>query len=157
MTSEVGGDVRVREARAEDADTLHALICALADHHGQRAFVRSTPADLRRDIAGPEPRFGALLAEVDGRVAGFASWIWFHSIWLGGRVMNIDDVFVHSDCRGRGVGEALMHAARAVCRAHGAPRLRWEVQPDNVAAIRFYERLGARMRTKGLFAWDAAG
>jgi len=149
------GAVRIREAGVADMDTLHALICALADHHGQREFVLCTPADLRRDIAGPEPRFGAVLAEVDGRAAGFASWTWLHSIWLGGRVMNIDDVFVHDGHRGRGVGEALMHAARAACRARGVPRLRWEVQPDNAAAIRFYERLGARLRTKGIFGWDA--
>lgn len=148
--------VCVREATAHDMDALHALICALADHHGQREFVRSTPDDLRRDMAGPEPRFGAVMAEVGGRAVGFASWTWLHSIWLGARVMNIDDVFVHGDCRGLGVGEALMHAARAACRACGAARLRWEVEADNAAAIRFYERLGATMRTKGLFGWDAA-
>ena len=147
--------VRVREATVDDMDALHALICALAGHHGQRESVRSTPADLRRDIAGPEPRFGAVLADLDGRAVGFVSWTWLHSIWLGARVMNIDDVFVQDDCRGLGVGEALMHAARAACRAGGATRLRWEVEADNAAAIRFYERLGARLRTKGLFAWEA--
>ena len=148
--------VRVREAGVGDMDTLHALIRALASHEGQRAFVRCTPDDLRRDIAGPDPRFGALLAEVDARVAGFLTWTWLHSTWLGGRVMNIDDVFVLDDCRGRGAGEALMHAAHGAPRARGAPRLRWEVEADNAAAMRFYERLGARMRTKGLFAWEAA-
>lgn len=156
MSAAVDVHVRVREAGVDDMDTLHASICALASHEGQGASVRCTPDDLRRDVAGPEPRFGALLAEVDGRVAGFLTWTWLHSIWLGGRVMNIDDVFVQDDCRGRGVGEALMHAARAACRAHGAPRLRWEVEAGNAAAIRFYERLGARLRAKGLFAWDAA-
>ena len=154
MTAAAG--VHVRAAGADDMDTLHALICALAEHHGQRAHVRSTPADLRRDIAVPEPRFGALLAEVDGRVAGFVTWTWLHSIWLGGRVMNVDDLFVDAACRGRGVGETLMHAARDTCRALGAPHLRWEFEADNAAAIRFYERLGARRRTRGLFAWDAA-
>jgi hypothetical protein len=32
--------------------------------------------------------------------------------------------------------------------------MRWEVQPDNHDAIRFHERIGAMMRTKGVFAWD---
>jgi len=145
------GEVRVREATAHDMDTLHALISALAEHHGQRASVRCTPADLRRDIAGPEPRFGAVLAEVGGRAVGFASWTWLHSIWLGARVMNIDDVFVQDGCRGLGVGEALMPAARAACRARGAARLRWEVESDNADAIRFYQRLDATLRTKNLF------
>ncbi len=147
--------VRVREAGVDDMDTLHALICALAEHHGQRASVRATADDLRRDIAGPEPRFGALLAELDGLVAGFVTWTWLHSIWLASRVMNVDDIYVEVACRGQGVGEALMHAARDACRARGAPRLRWEVEADNAAAIRFYERLGARLRSRGLFGWDA--
>jgi ribosomal protein S18 acetylase RimI-like enzyme len=49
-----------------------------------------------------------------------------------------------------------MHRARALCSARGAPRLRWEVQADNDGAIRFYQRLGASMRAKGIFLWEAA-
>ena len=43
---------------------------------------------------------------------------------------------------------------RDLCRARGIGRLRLGGQSDNAAAIRFYERIGATMRTKGISGWD---
>ena len=147
--------VTVRRATADDVDVVHDLILAIARHHDQAQHVHTTAAQMRTDGFGADPKFGVLLAEVDGEVAGYASWASNYSIWLGGHYMNIDDVFVWERFRGLRVGEALMQRARGLCRELGLPRLRWEVQADNAGAIRFYERLGAVMRTKGVFGWAA--
>jgi GNAT superfamily N-acetyltransferase len=151
MTSE---SITLREATEADVEALHRLIVAIADHHGQREYVFVTVDDLRRDGFGPAPKFGAVLAEVDGALVGYASYTWSYAIWLGAAYMSVDDVFVSASLRGLGVGEALMRTLKQVCADRGLQRLRWEVQPDNTAAIRFYERIGARMRTKGIFYWD---
>lgn len=144
----------VREANEADVESLYELIIAIAEHHHQTAFVKSSVATLREDGFGRNPRFGAILAESDGELIGYATYTWNYSIWLGGDCMNIDDVFVSAAHRGKGIGEALMLGAKQVCRANGRLRMRWEVEPDNSAAIRFYERLGAKLRTKGVFGWD---
>lgn len=144
----------VREAVEADVQPLFDLIVAIAEHHGQRELLHASTDALRRDGFGPQPRFGALLAESNGTLVGYASYMWHYSIWLASPYMNVDDVYVAASHRGLGIGEALMLAARGLCRARGLHRVRWEVQPDNEAAIRFYERLGARMRTKGVFGWD---
>lgn len=68
--------------------------------------------------------------------------------------MNIDDVFVWEEFRGQKIGEALMQKAKAACASKGVHKIRWEVQKDNHSAIRFYERLGANMETKGVFKWE---
>jgi ribosomal protein S18 acetylase RimI-like enzyme len=44
--------------------------------------------------------------------------------------------------RGRGVGSALVQAAKAEARAAGLARLSLGVLPDNVAALLFYRRQG---------------
>ncbi|NOT88598.1 MAG: GNAT family N-acetyltransferase [Lysobacter sp.] len=145
----------LREATEADVEALHRLIVAIAEHHDQRQYVFVTVEDLRRDGFGTVPKFGAVLAEVDGALVGYASYTWNYAIWLGSAYMNIDDVYVSASHRGLGIGEALMHRLQQVCAARGLHRMKWEVEPDNIAAIRFYERLGARMRAKGLFYWEA--
>ncbi len=145
----------VRAATRDDVDALFAMIVALAEHHGQRAYLRADAEQLRRDGFGEQPRFAALVAETADGLIGFATYAWHYTIWLGATTMNIDDVYVADTHRGLGVGEALMMRARELCQAQGGARLRWEVQPDNAAAIRFYQRLGAVMRSKGIFTWDA--
>ena len=142
----------IRGATAEDSGKLHRLIVAIADYHGQAESVRTSPAELQQ--ATDESKFGALLAELDGKVVGYASYTFDYSIWLGHDYMRIDDVYVDAVARGHGIGEALMRECRELCRKNGVPRIKWEVQTDNGDARRFYERLGARYYEKGVFAWD---
>ena len=94
-----------------------------------------------------------LLAEVDGEVAGYVSWTVPYSIWRGAEFMQIDDLFVWEQYRGRKVGEALMQAAREACRDRGLAVMKWEVESDNPGAIRFYKSLGAEVTEKGFCRW----
>lgn len=145
--------VMCREALSDDMPELMRMIHELATHEGDSAEVLTDLPALQRAGCGPSARFGALLAEVDGRLAGFVSFTWGYAIWRDATVMNIDDVYVRPAFRNRGVGLALMYEARRRAREAGASRLRWEAKPWNDGGIRFYERLGAPMRLKGVFHW----
>ena len=47
-----------------------------------------------------------------------------------------------------------MLEAKEVCLQRNVKRIRWEVEQDNHGAIRFYQRLGAKLDLKGIFRWD---
>lgn len=146
--------IAIRPATLDDAAALHGLMRALAEHDGQGAWLRVTLDDLRRDGFGPGAAFGALLAFAGDTAVGYASYTEPYAIWLGSRYLALDDLYVADAVRGQGVGEALMRAVAAIALGRGLRALRWEVQPDNHRAIRFYQRLGARFRTKGIFTWE---
>jgi GNAT superfamily N-acetyltransferase len=55
--------------------------------------------------------------------------------------------------RGRGVGEALMHALVAAARHEGRRALSLSVEEDNGRALRSYTRLGFRRMGRGDGAW----
>ncbi len=148
--------ITVREATLSDLEIVHDLILAIARHHDQEQYVVTTKEELAASGFGIDPVFGVLLAEVDGVVAGYCSYTWNYSIWLGSKCMNIDDVFVWDQFRGKKVGEILMLKAKEVCLASHAKRIQWEVEQDNHRAIQFYERLGANVHLKGIFKWDIA-
>lgn len=148
--------IAIRAATAEDVPALHAMMVALAEHDGQRAWLRVTADELRRDGFGAAPAFGALLAFAGDDAVGYASYTVPYAIWLGASYVNLDDLYVAPAARGHGVGEQLMRALVEVAAARGVRSLRWEVQPDNARAIRFYQRLGATLRTKGIFTWTPA-
>ena len=54
----------------------------------------------------------------------------------------LNDLYVDPLARGRGVGEALMQAARELGIANGAAEIFLQTARDNVTAQRLYERLG---------------
>ncbi|MET4682157.1 GNAT family N-acetyltransferase [Brevundimonas faecalis] len=148
-------DVAVRRAVAKDAEQLHALMGALAEHEGYAAYLAATPESLAHAMSAKPPLAFFLLAEAGGRAIGFVSWTRVYGIWRGGDYFNLDDLFVVADARGAGVGEALMRAFAAEAMAEGLGA-RWEVQPDNLGARRFYARLGAELEEKAVVRWSAA-
>lgn len=144
----------VRHATSLDVERIYELIVAIASHHNQSEFVATNPGQLMAAGFADDPKFGVLVAEHEGSIVGFVSYTINYSIWLDHEYMNVDDVFVDSNRRGLGVGEALMQEARKHCGSVGISRIRWEVQRDNDSAIRFYERLGAECIEKGVFSWN---
>jgi GNAT superfamily N-acetyltransferase len=148
--------ITVREATISDVDTIYDLVIAIAKHHNQEEHVVTDKDELAKSGFGNNQSFGVLLAEFNDEIAGYCSFTWNYSIWLGSSYMNIDDVFVWEKYRGQQAGEKLMLKAKEVCLAKGAARIKWEVERDKHAAIRFYKRLGANIDIKGLFRWDVA-
>ncbi|USK93017.1 GNAT family N-acetyltransferase [Rossellomorea marisflavi] len=60
------------------------------------------------------------------------------------RAWILNDLFVAKDARRKGVGDALLQAARAHALETGASSLSLSTAPDNLEAQRLYERNGYR-------------
>ena len=64
----------------------------------------------------------------------------------GRAIGHIKDLAVHPDCRGRGLGAALLDRALGVLDAHDAARVKLEVRESNDAARSLYRRFGFEYR-----------
>ncbi len=146
--------LKIKRAAKEDIETLYHLIIGIAQHHDQEQYVLTNPEELRKAGFGENPRFGALIAEWDGEAVGYVSYTFNYSIWMGGVYLNIDDLFVWKKFRGKKIGEQLMLKIKEVGKEQGLSRIRWEVEQDNLGAIKFYEKLGAELTIKGIFRWN---
>jgi ribosomal-protein-alanine N-acetyltransferase len=62
--------------------------------------------------------------------------------WQIGDDVQVNNVAVHPDCRGLGLGEALMRYAIAKVREAGATFMTLEVRPSNAPALALYKKLG---------------
>src|SRR5262245_8768381 len=134
--------VVIRPATPADAGTIVQLIRELAVYEKEPlANVRISEADVLRDGFGAERRFECLLAEVDGRAAGFALFFHDYSTWEGRAGLYVEDLYVSERARGTGVGRRPLASVAALARARGCPRLDLSVLHWNPAR-RFYERLG---------------
>ena len=102
-----------------------------------------TEEQLRAALFGPKPATYALVAEVDGRVVGFALYFLNFSTWEGTHGLYLEDLFVEPDHRGSGLGRALLAALAAIARDRGYARVEWSVLDWNQPSIDFYTRLGA--------------
>ena len=133
----------IRKAVVEDISLILEFIRALAVFEREPDAVTATEADLLRDGFGDSPYFHCLIAEHDGRPAGFAFYFFNYSTWTGRPGLYLEDLFVHTEFRGLGIGKALLARVAAIAVEKNCPRLQWEVLDWNTPAVDFYSGLGA--------------
>ena len=125
--------ITLREAGPDDLDAILEMIRRLAEFERMADQVAFDPEDMRVHLFGPDPVASVLLAEVDGAVAGMALWFGTFSSFVGRPGIWLEDLYVHSDYRGSGVGEALVR--RLLTMTDGDVEwnvLDWNSQSDRV-------------------------
>src|SRR4051812_38657488 len=133
----------IRPATRADVSTILTFIHALAAYEREPDAVIATEEDLLRDGFGDHPYYSCLIAEEDGAPAGFALYFYDYSTWLGRPGLYLEDIFVHPEFRGRGIGKTLLQKVAAIAIEKGCPRMKWEVLDWNTPAIDFYAAMGA--------------
>lgn len=132
----------IRPATSADVTQILAFIRALATYERAPDPVVATEEGLLRDGFGPRPFYECLIAEYDGKPAGFALYFFNYSTWVGGPGIYLEDLFVYPELRGHGIGKALLKRVAAVALENRCERMQWAVLDWNTPAIDFYAAMG---------------
>jgi GNAT superfamily N-acetyltransferase len=136
----------IRPATEADVELILQFIRDLAEYEREPNAAVATANDILRDGFGENPKFRVLIAEWDGKPAGFAFYFFNYSTWLGRPGLFLEDLFVNPSLRGKGIGKALLAELAKIAVAENCYGMKWEVLDWNQPAIDFYERLGATLR-----------
>lgn len=142
-------DLQIRFATAADVGLLLEFIRELAAYERAPGAVVATEDDLLRHGFGPQQRFEALIALIDGEPAGFALFYPDFSTWLGRPGLFLEDLYVRDWARRLGVGRRLMARLAAIAIERDCPALHFNVLDWNPARG-FYDRLGLKPRSQWL-------
>jgi GNAT superfamily N-acetyltransferase len=139
--------ITLRFATVNDVGLLLQLVRELAAYERAPDAVIATEDDLRRHGFGPERRFEALVASIDGEPAGFALFFPDFSTWRGRPGLFLEDLYIRGWARRRGVGRRLMARLAAIAIERGWSTLHFNVLDWNPAR-EFYRRLGIEARSE---------
>jgi GNAT superfamily N-acetyltransferase len=143
MSGGVGLVIRV--ARPEDSALIFSLVRELADYEKLIDEVDATEEMIAAALFCDQPRLYCDIAEWDGIAAGFAMWFLNFSTFRGRPGIYLEDVFVRSDFRGKGIGKALLTQLARRCVDEGWARFEWAVLDWNAPSIAFYKSIGAEV------------
>lgn len=135
----------VRRGLPGDVPFVLACIRALAEFEQLSHLFEGSEESLRDHLFGTRPSCELLIAEADGNCAGYALFFTTYSTFLTRPGLFLEDLFVETGARGRGLGKALLVELARLAVARGCGRLEWSVLDWNRRAIEFYESLGARV------------
>ena len=131
----------IRPAHAGDVSALNALIRELAEF--EHLPVSVTDDALLRDGFGERPRFRALMAEWNGKPAGYAFFFDYYSTFEGRAGIFLEDIYVRERFRGKKIGSTLLARVAAIAKEQKCFGVRWQVLDWNTPAIEFYRKIGA--------------
>ena len=91
------------------------------------------------------------MLDYQGEQAGYLALTWSYSFEYGGRVAEVDELYVAPHFRGRGFGQVALSFAETTCRALEMKALSLEALPDNEGARRLYRRFGFNKVMRNFF------
>jgi ribosomal protein S18 acetylase RimI-like enzyme len=132
----------VRLAMSMDLPRLFELKLQSDISSKEAVAIYATKDDRRRGDFGATERFATLVAKIDGRIVGMLDFHERYDTGLSRPTLYIEDIFVESAHRKRGVGSALLAGLAACAHERNISRIDLHVREDNSAARRLYRRLG---------------
>ncbi|MGH7788092.1 MAG: GNAT family N-acetyltransferase [Candidatus Binatia bacterium] len=139
-------DITILPADLDDSAHGAAIVDVLDSYAGDPigGGVPLGPDVRQRLVPGlrQHPTTLVLLAWAQQRPVGIAVCFFGFSTFQARPLLNIHDLAVVPDCRGQGIGPALLAAAEAQARARGCCKLTLEVQDANRRARAAYARFG---------------
>jgi len=89
-----------------------------------------------------EPGSQIFLVEIGGMIAGMATLQRLISTQEGGPVGRVEDVVIHRNFRGKGIGKQLLQHLKNVCEARGYLRMQLLADETNANGESFYASQG---------------
>jgi GNAT superfamily N-acetyltransferase len=132
--------IAIRDMEQADVSLLKHMIDEMGTH--ERMNVTVTEERLAADAFGPQPKFRALIAEVDGRIAGYALFFDCYSSFQG-RGVFLEDLYVRGEFRGLRVGRALLSRVAGCALERECFGMMLNVLSWNEPALKFFEGAGA--------------
>ena len=131
-----GRQLVLRGATRADVDGVFELcVRRLAIEHDALDELQTTVEAFARAFAAG--KFHLLVAEVDGALAGAATYQYSYRTWSG-ESLYLQDLYVAAAHRGEGIGTQLIRGLAAVAVASDCDRMFWESHVGNARANVFY-------------------
>jgi GNAT superfamily N-acetyltransferase len=135
--------LHIDPASKADVPLILSFIKGLAEYERLPHQFVATETSLRESLFGTRRYAEVVIARLDGHPAGFALFFYNFSTFLAKPGLYLEDLFVLPDCRGKGIGKALLIYLAKLAVARNCGRFEWAVLDWNTSAIEFYKGLGA--------------
>ena len=141
-------EITVRKASEMDLQVVLQMIKELVEVDFGKELesrITITEAMLKEDGFGENQWFYCIVAtNIKEEIVGYAFYHKAYSTWIGRR-MNIEDIYVTQEHRGKGIGTRLLQAVTNDALKHNCNGMQWIVSNSNTSAIKFYRNVGAKL------------
>ncbi len=137
--------ISIAKARRDHLPRVVEMMKALAEFENLLHEFKVTESLLERYFFSGKPAAELLVGYLGEEIHGYAVFFQNFSTFQGRPGIYIEDIYVDSNSRGRGLGKALIVEVIKIARERGCRRSEWVVLDWNQRAKDFYDSLGAKI------------
>ncbi len=144
-------DYQIKNCTSGDLDRL-IILC------GQHAMYEHTTYNgegklgkLHVALFSGDKHLNCIVAEVAGKVIGYASYTFEFSTWDAENYIHLDCLYLEEAYRSFGIGQVLLEKVKAIGQEAKCINMQWQTPSFNTNAIRFYKRIGGIGKQKVRF------
>ena len=126
---------------ADDHDDWLSLWWGYLEFYETELTTAQTELTFSRLIDPADAVYGVIARGDDGQGVGLVHWLTHPSTWSAGPYCYLEDLFVHPDARGSGIGAALIEHVRVWAADSGCDKVYWLTQRGNDKARELYDRV----------------
>ncbi len=142
---------KIRFAEKED---IHQIIrlCKLHSEFENCLYQKEGKAEkLRKLLFSEKPKIYCLVAEIDTKIIGYATYSIQYSTWDAEQYLYIDCLYLDDIARGNNIGEKLINQLKKEAQKLKCTLIQWQTPKENKRAIKFYHRIGGKAMSKKRF------
>lgn len=150
-------NITYRQFKTSDKKTVVELIKSLCreDPEGKPVFNEKINKTFNELTKHPD-KGTIMIVEVDSKIIGYSILINFWSNEYGGNILDIDELYIKSDYRGKGIGSKFIQYL-IDNKFNNSVAVRLETMPSNNKARQLYERIGFKLSQSNHFIYDFEG
>lgn len=137
-------NIAIRTAVESDVNRIMEMIRGMAKYEKLTHQLEIDESALRSSLFSDNPVPHALVAEIDDRVVGYAIYFFNFSTFLGKNGLYLEDLYVDTEHRGKGVGDLLFRSVANIAHTENCGRMEWVALDWNTPALEFYKAKGAQ-------------
>lgn len=134
----------IKPAKIEDIPLILSFIKDLAEFEHLSHEVVATEAMLAETLFGENARAEVVIGYLNHQPVSFALFFHNFSTFLGRPGIYLEDLFVKSEARGKGIGQKMLAYLAHLAKSRKCGRFEWWVLDWNETAIGFYKSIGAK-------------
>ena len=133
-------NINIRELKESDKDRWLELWASYLDFYKSTLSNEQTEFTFKRLINHDQKMYG-FVAENENEVIGFTHCLFRPSTWTETDYCYLEDLFVDSNIRGKGVGRALINRVVELAKEKNSKRVYWTTQEFNKTARVLYDSI----------------
>lgn len=136
-------NIDIRTATEADTDAIVSLMRDFAEYEKLSAYLEVTGPKLHAAMFGPKAFVEGIIAYAETQAVAYALFYPNFASFRGQLGYYLEDLYIHDDFRGIGLGETILKLIAKRGRERGFKRIDFQVLEWNESAVRFYEKRGA--------------